>query len=264
MMNSICLVTAVDVEFKTAIGLLTQTTLATESKFKICRGYVGDRQITVLQCGMGARGFAEWLQQHLATNRYDALIVVGLAGGLDPRLKTGDAVIYDSCLSVRSEVGQVQNLSHQIKKSQAPVNSYNLCATSAELCASAVKKFSDAHFSSVHCGAGITTDQIVTDAADKLRLGEQHQALAVDMESFDVLQVAAELNLPAMVIRVISDEASHDLPDFNYAAEADGAINHRRMAVAMLRRPVASVRFLRSLNTVVEALRKSLEVVLRL
>ncbi|MEK7833274.1 MAG: hypothetical protein AAB401_19445, partial [Acidobacteriota bacterium] len=90
MTNPICLVTAVDIEFKTAITLLSQSVLLTESKYKICRGVIGDRRITVLQCGMGARGFAEWLSHHLKNNSYEALIVAGLAGGLNPKLKTGD------------------------------------------------------------------------------------------------------------------------------------------------------------------------------
>lgn len=240
--TSLCLVTAVDVEFKTAISLLSQTVLSTESNFKICRGLVGDRSITVLQCGMGARGFAEWLDGHLETNRYDALIVVGLAGGLDPKLKTGDTVVYDLCLNAVGQTAMIrcdENLTETLFKALQAASLQSLR------------------------GTGITVSRIITEATDKLRFGSEQKALAVDMESFNVVDVCLQYGVPVAVFRVISDEAGHDLPDFNYAAEPDGTMNHRRMAIAMARRPKASIRFLRSLKTVLEAFRKSLEVVLR-
>src|SRR5262249_58971597 len=51
---------------------------------------------------VGAVSFADWLARHLAENRYDALIVAGLAGGLDPELRVGDAVLYDLCYDART------------------------------------------------------------------------------------------------------------------------------------------------------------------
>lgn len=242
MANSICLVTAVDVEFKLAISLLSQAVLSTESGFKICRGLVSDRRVTVLQCGIGARGFAEWLTGHLKNNHYQSLIVAGLAGGLDPKLKTGDSVVYDLC--------------HKADGQSAKVRCDNRLAESLfeALRTTSLRSFR---------GAGVTVSRIITDAADKLALGEHQLALAVDMESFSVLSVAAEFGLPAASVRVISDEAGHDLPDFNSAYDHEGRMNYRRLAAAMIKRPTASFRFLLSLKSVIQSLRKSLEVVLR-
>lgn len=289
--TNLCLITAVEVEFKTAISLLSKTVLSAESNFKICRGLVGDRRITVLQCGMGARGFAEWLSEHLKTNSYDALIVVGLAGGLDPKLKAGDAVIYDSCLDARGSSAQVRCDSNLIEslfddsrslflggevvktihrrdaENAEPTQreASHLCETSAKLCASAVEKAPSSLLSKpfIYRGTGITTSRILTDTEDKLQLGEQRQALAVDMESFDVLRVASEFGLPAAAVRVISDEAGHDLPDFNSAYDSNGRMNYWHLVAVMTQRPTASFRFLISLKSVIRSLRKSLEVVLR-
>lgn len=242
MTNPICLVTAVDIEFKTAISLLSQTVLSTESKFKICRGVIGDRRITVLQCGMGARGFAEWLSTHLKNNSYESLIVVGLAGGLDPKLKTGDVVVYDICMDARGQFNEVRCDKHLAE------------SLTEALPVSSIRNFR---------GAGITVSRIITNATDKLRLGEHHQALTVDMESFEVLRVAAEFGLPTTAVRVISDEAERDLPNFNSAYDNDGKMIYWRLAEAMLKRPMASFIFLLSLKSVIRSLRKCLEVVLR-
>ncbi|MBS1792191.1 MAG: hypothetical protein JST85_31080 [Acidobacteria bacterium] len=256
--DRLCLVTAVDVEFKAATGLLGQSVFSSGPGFKICRGIFGDRNVTVLQCGMGAPGFAKWLSVHLQSNHYDALVVAGLAGGLDPRLKTGDVVVYDCCLDARESV----NDSCPEPGVQSEVSVMQYARRQDNLVRALLDALRAASLNSFY-GSGITVSQIVINAENKLWLGQQHQALAVDMESFDVLQVAAKFEIPAAVIRIISDEAEHDLPDFNFAAEDDGTINHRRMAAAMLQRPVASARFLRNLNSVFSALRKSLEVVLR-
>lgn len=248
----LCLVTAVDVEFKTATALLAEKTISAESNFKICRGMVDDRTITILQCGIGARGFAGWLANHLTENRYDALIVSGLAGALDPRLKTGDSIVYDHCLDARGAVEESTPTDLPIQHSHRQ----------AELIRTLLDALRESALNCVY-GSGITVSHVVVNAQDKLWMGQQHQAVAVDMESFDVMQIAAKCGVPAAVVRVISDEAEHDLPDFNAAAEPDGTINPRRMAAALLRRPVASARFLRNLKPVLAALRNVLEVVVR-
>lgn len=246
-LKRLCLVTAVDIEFKTATALLSEKTFSADSKFKICRGVVGSRAVTVLQCGMGAHGFAEWLAEHLKTNAYDALIVVGLAGGLDLKLKAGDAVVYDLCRDERDH--------SELPNSQtAHCNKHLTESLFQSLQAADVRSFR---------GAGITTSRIITDSNEKLSLGASRKALAVDMESFDVLSVCAETSLPTAVLRVISDEAGSDLPDFNSAADPGGKLNPGRLAMAFARRPTASLCFLRSLKPVIAALGKALEVVVR-
>ncbi|HMV47066.1 MAG TPA: hypothetical protein PKD31_04880, partial [Blastocatellia bacterium] len=96
----------------------------------------------------------------------------------------------------------------------------------------------------------------------KANLAQKYKVFAVDMESYDVLSVCAASNLPAAVLRIISDEAGEDLPDFNRAANADGGMSIWRTAAVMAARPAASYRFLRSIGTVVKSLRESLQVVL--
>src|SRR5262249_28366943 len=96
----LCVGVAVDVEFKIAASLLSGKSFSSQG-MKICRGLFGGRRITILQSGMGAVGFAERLAKHLTNNRYDALIIAGLAGGLDPRLRVGGAVLYNFCFDAR-------------------------------------------------------------------------------------------------------------------------------------------------------------------
>ena len=61
-------------------------------------------------------------------------------------------------------------------------------------------------------GKILTADEMVREVAQKVILGEQTGALAVDMESLAVAQVCRERKTPFMAVRVISDDMSADLP----------------------------------------------------
>jgi len=240
----LCVVTAVDVEFTVAARLLAESSLSEEAGTKICRGRFGRRRIAVLQSGMGARGFDQRLAEHLAANRYDALIVAGLAGGLDPKLRAGDAVLYDFCHDARADRDEVASVGADEGWSKF--------------------LFEALRAASRHCvrSSGVTASRMITEREDKLALGDRYGAAAVDMETFEVLGVCARFDLPAAALRVILDEAGHDTPDFNRAYEADGLVNVRRMAGVMMARPVAATRFLFSVRPALRSLRENLKAAL--
>ncbi len=248
-LSDLCVVTAVDIESKIAVRLLADRSLSEESGMKVCRGSFGDRRVTVLQSGMGAAGFAERLAKHLAENHYDALIVVGLAGGLDPKLRAGDAVIYDLCYDARAEEGR-------------PVHDeVAYIAGEGELSRSIFEALKASGLSCIR-GAGVTVSRIITEGKDKLSLGARYGAAAVDMETYDVLTVCAGLGLPATATRVVSDEASRDLPDFNRGYDVNGRPNGWRMTGVMIARPLATLRFLISFRRVLGSLRENLRAAL--
>lgn len=64
----------------------------------------------------------------------------------------------------------------------------------------------------LHVGRFVTTDEMVLLAADKKSLGKKYEAIAVDMESLAVAQVCRDTGTRFMAVRVISDDASTDLP----------------------------------------------------
>jgi adenosylhomocysteine nucleosidase len=64
----------------------------------------------------------------------------------------------------------------------------------------------------VNAGALLTSALPVSDARLKARLFQDTGAVAVDMESAAVAQVAAEHQLPFVTLRVIVDTASVSLP----------------------------------------------------
>ena len=236
-----CIVTAADIEFKTAAGLLTESSYSTEDGILVCRGRFADRRLAILKSEVGAHGFAQRLTAHLRNNKYDALVVAGLAGALDPNLKTGDAVVFDICYNARTDNGTLIACDDKLSQliSETLVESGQECFR----------------------GAGVTVDRIITRASEKIDLGARYRATAVDMETYDSLSVCADFGLSATALRVVSDDAASDLPDFNRAIKPDGQMNSWRMAAAIMMSPINSIRFLLSIKRVLSSLRSSLQTI---
>lgn len=252
----LCLLTAVAVEFKTATGLLAEQSRAHENQIKICRGRAGTRYITVLQIGMGARGLADWLPNHLAAHRYEALIIAGLGGALAPQLRTGDAISYDRCQDARSLLPP-----YAAKEKLSARDEIASIAGDDKLSGFLMTQLQRAGLPCAR-GAGVTIGRILVAAADKHALGARCGAMVVDMETYDVLAICAQQGLAATALRIVSDEARLDLPDFNRATNARGQLNYWRLAQVMLAQPRASWNFLRQLNPALHSLRAHLEALL--
>jgi 4-hydroxy-3-methylbut-2-enyl diphosphate reductase len=154
-------------------GLVVVTALRTESAALA-------RQLpraTVVRCGMGPDRVRRWLPR-LAELAPDALVVAGVAGGLDPSLRPGDVVV---ATEVRDEHGRTA------LRGAGPL--------AAELRRMGMR---------VRTGPMVSCDHIVGGAEERERLAATG-ALAVDMESASVVRAAPAV--PTAVVRVIVDTA---------------------------------------------------------
>jgi adenosylhomocysteine nucleosidase len=83
-------------------------------------------------------------------------------------------------------------------------------------------------------------DRVLEDAAAKSRLWLETGALAVDMESAAILDWAAARDLPAAVVRAVSDPAGRGVPaDLARVVQDDGRVRPLRAVSAVLARPRA-------------------------
>ena len=107
----------------------------------------------------------------------------------------------------------------------------------------------------------LTTQEVVTTAEEKQRLSPFGDA--VDMESFAILSVAKQKNLPAVAIRVVSDRFDEDMPvDIGTTVDEKGRVTMggicRYIAYHPLQLP-ALIRLGRKSRTAAEALAHFLE-----
>lgn len=249
----LCVVAAASIEFKAVTQQLSETIFSTDDELNTCRGRAGRNQITVLQANIGAVGFREKLVSYLQKQACDAIVVLGVGGGLSPELKTGETVLYDTCFLFRPEA-PVEDDYENSSGNKTQTCDFNL---SSSLCQRLISDGCAAVF-----GAGLTIDFMVTTPDEKLSMGESYGAAVVDMESYDVMAAAAQLKIPIVVVRVILDEAKQKTPDFNIGISDDGKMSDLKSAQAMLMRPLAAMVFLMSLRSSMQALRRVAKMVL--
>jgi len=82
----------------------------------------------------------------------------------------------------------------------------------------------------------LTNPTVVTSASAKRELGARGDA--VEMESAGVLAAAAAADIPAIAVRVISDDAGQDLPlDFNRVLTSKGKVRPVRLLSSIAAEP---------------------------
>jgi adenosylhomocysteine nucleosidase len=87
-------------------------------------------------------------------------------------------------------------------------------------------------------GGFFADGRMIDTVAEKLALGERHDALAVDMESHVAAAVAAERGLPFAIVRCVSDGARHLLPHaITVSMRPDGGVDGKAMLRSLARRP---------------------------
>jgi 4-hydroxy-3-methylbut-2-en-1-yl diphosphate reductase len=154
-------------------GLVVVTALRAE--YTALAGRVPDAKL--VRCGMGPERVDAWLPR-LEALAPGAVIVAGVAGGLDPSLRAGDVLV---ATEVRDEHGRT------LLRGSAPL--------AAELRRMGLR---------VHTGPMVSCDHVVGGATDRAKLAATG-ALAVDMESARI--VRATTGVPTAVVRVIVDTA---------------------------------------------------------
>jgi adenosylhomocysteine nucleosidase len=183
---------------------------------RLWRGVLYGQDTVLLRCGMGAvraTCAATWLVQHYALH---GLLNIGFAGGLQASLTTGDALLPEHILAV-SHVSSSHN--------PTPMGSISPDACLAHLAATAADQ---AHLTQ-HRGTLVSVSEVLVHAATKQQLGQHSGALAVDMESYSIGQVAVAHALPFMTIRTIFDTCEDTIPfQVGSFTSADGVVQPLR------------------------------------
>jgi adenosylhomocysteine nucleosidase len=180
-------------------------------------------RLRVQVTGMGPRNARRVAETALDAGLPGFVVTGGLAGGLDPALRTGDLVFDADSDFPRTEA---------------------LRRTGAR------------------SGRFLTVERVVATAAAKAALRRETGADAVDMESGAIRQVCRARGIPSATLRVISDRADEDLPiDLGGLLTADDRLDFAKLGLSLLRSPTkipALVRLYESMGRAGERLAAAL------
>ena len=141
------------------------------------------RNLALIESGAGREAASRATAALLEGHRPAWVISTGFAGGLRPGIARGDIVIANS-----------------------------VCDASGARLAIDFKWSAGASPPGVHVGRMLTVARIIRSPPEKHALGEQHDALAVDMETLAVAQVCAQEKVRFLAVRIISDAVDDELP----------------------------------------------------
>ncbi len=91
----------------------------------------------------------------------------------------------------------------------------------------------------------LTSDRIIFSAQEKHHLGQLYSTQVVDMEGFAALEVLTQAGMAVAMVRVISDDSHHNLPNLTSALSPDGSLKPLPLAFGMMRQPIAATQLIR-------------------
>lgn len=181
--------------------------------------------VLVLETGIGAEAMKRAVSWVLSKPRKDdvtylpkVVLTVGYAGGLSESLQVGDVVLATSISTTDG-----RNWPTTWPGDLPP---------------------GDWH-PPLHRGRILCSDHLVAKHEEKRKLGEQHGALAVDMESAIVADLCAQKQIPFGCVRVISDDVRTNLSPALVGLLSDSRLNAWRILKATLRSPSLLPEFMR-------------------
>ena len=196
----------------------------------VCRGLsrVKPPKPFVVPIPIGPQPVTRFLEQWQQTEDFrrgqsSGILVMGLGGSLSAQLAVGDIAVYHKC----------------VHKSIIETPVVRSC--DRELTTLLQQKLKEG----VSLVRGFTSDRIIFSAEEKRHLGQLYDTQVVDMEGFAALEVLSRSGVPVGMVRVISDDVHHNLPNLTSALSPDGSLQPLPLAISMMQQPIASIRLIR-------------------
>ena len=175
-------------------------------------GTLKSHRVAIITSGAGADNAARATEAVLDAHRPQWIVSAGLAGGLKPSLRRNDVLMVSRV--VNSDGRELQ---------------IDLSVDPAEL---------EKH-PGVHVGRLLSVDRPIRTPEEKTALGEQHDALAVDMETFAVAETCRRRQARCLGVRIVYDPVDERLPRDveTLLAQPTTATRLGAAAAAIFRRP---------------------------
>ncbi|TAE53837.1 MAG: phosphorylase [Nostocales cyanobacterium] len=185
-------------------------------------------QTQVMAVPMGMESLKKFLQQNCKylQKQSQSVLLMGLCGSLNQHYGIGDIVLYQDCIYQENSQNCHSQLTEYIHN-----------------------KLGD----QVSLVKGLTCDRVISLATEKSSLHQKFAADVVDMEGFTFLNFFLP-QVSAAIVRVVSDDSHHDIPDLTTAIGNDGSLQPVPLAKQFIRQPLAAFRLIRGSLTALKIL----------
>lgn len=205
--QNIAVIGAMDIEIAYLVSQLENKTESEQFGYTFYSGMLCGRQVTILKCGIGKVNAARGTQLVIDRFAPDAVLNTGIAGGIDPALQVGDAVVATGLVQHdfnAKAFGYARGYLCTGVEPDKPTVFPTDDGLSAVLRRAAVSVLGE---QSVLDGVIATGDMFVAGANTRRKIRETFHAAAAEMESAAIAQTAFYAGVPFAILRVISDRA---------------------------------------------------------
>jgi adenosylhomocysteine nucleosidase len=189
---------------------------------RIVRGRLDRQEVALATTGDGEASARAGVEAVLGSLPVEALIAVGVAGGISADLEVGDLVWAE-----------------QVR----------LAGRTALWPSSALAGIATGALANVRIGVVVTVGEIADSCEAKQRVRAAHTdapCAVVDLESAHYAAAAEAHGIPWVVLRAVSDTAGEALPEFlNRCRDSRGSLRRARVVRSMLSEPRAFVALMR-------------------
>jgi nucleoside phosphorylase len=140
------------------------------------RGKISGKDVVIVHTGVGRLTCEKRLTSFLQKERPQIFVSSGFCGGTADEHKPGDLVLAENFVPA-DFVNQIQKI-----------------------------------FPGVRCGKIFSANEVVDAALDRYKLGREHGAIAIDMETETIARVLSQASIPMFALRVISDSPAAPFP----------------------------------------------------
>lgn len=178
------------------------------------------QQPSIVSIPIGTKQITETLEeQNFWQSPPSQVLMMGLCGSLSSQYAIGDVVLYQNCFNLNREKILIEPKLNRL-----------ICQK----------------LNNVSLVSGLTSDRFVATIIEKQQLAQNFVANVVDMESFAYLQFLQQKAIVVSILRVVSDDLKHDLPNLESTIDETGNIKPVAMTKAMLKQPFTSIKFIRN------------------
>ncbi|PHR99908.1 MAG: hypothetical protein COA78_24515 [Blastopirellula sp.] len=181
----VAIIMALGVEAGGLCDLLENKVTIAGPGFKEHVGYLGGTAVSLVESGVGAKSAANATKLILQSRQPKSVVSAGFATGLIAEARKGHIVMANE---VTNTAGESQPIPFAISEEEA------------------------AGRKGLHVGRLLTVNKMISKVKQKQELAEQHQAIAMDMETAAVAKICAEHQVRFMSVRIITDGLMDQLP----------------------------------------------------
>jgi adenosylhomocysteine nucleosidase len=189
---------------------------------KLYRGQFKNRDILLVQTGVGKERAENATRFTLEHYQVTAVISLGFAGGLAPELRIGDVVVCSTLLCASGTGKKEERLEPLSPEAK-------LLSLASQGTGNETIRFC--------LGRGVTVLTLDSNRQKMQQLSETFQAHIVDMESYWIARIASAQRIPFIAIRSISDNIHSSVQPLDQILASDGRLLWRKTVLCFLSHP---------------------------